>query len=66
MNEAVTKRNFFFHFLLLLTSVKIEQLILTMPDATATSDVDVTDISDNESDKSHDSDFSQTDDTGQK
>lgn len=37
-----------------------------MPDATATSDVDVTDISDTESDKSHDSDFSQTDDTGQK
>lgn len=60
------QREFFFLLLLLLTSVKIEQLILTMPDATATSDVDVTDISDTESDKSHDSDFSQTDDTGQK
>lgn len=35
-----------------------------MPDAMAASDVDVTDISDNESEKSSDSDFSNTE-TGQ-
>lgn len=35
-----------------------------MPDAMAASDVDVTDISDNESEKSSDSDFSSTE-TGQ-
>lgn len=39
-------------------------LIFMMPDAMAASDVDVTDISDNESEKTSDSDFSNTE-TGQ-
>lgn len=59
-NEAVTKRFWEKFVFFAIESV----LIFMMPDAMAASDVDVTDISDNEFEKTSDSDFSNTE-TGQ-